>query len=308
MGISSGKFCGTICRIKIFFYFQSSPVKPLYMEPKFISISNINLAYTIYNPQQTNTIFFFHGNSSSQQSWQHQLNSPLFSPYRLIAFDLPAHGLSDAGAEFTDGYSPTGIARLMSDAVLKLADEKPYLLAGFSLGTNIISEILQFHVLPIGIVLVSSCTISVIDDLQKVFLPNPNAGILFQDGIDAEGLENLVKDSFFNHNTPDAKRYREDFIATKTPFRSLLIKSSMEGKVTDELAALRRTGIPLLVVFGKEEKNVNPGHMDDTDLFLWKKRVFKLQNACHFVHVDQPEVFNRLLAEYAADCFTPAHF
>lgn len=277
------------------------------VETKFIDIDGIKLFYTERNTDANHTIFFLHGNSTAHQTWKHQLNSPLLSSYRLIAFDLPAHGLSDAAMDITDSYSLSGIASLMTKVVTQLADGKSFLLAGVSLGTNIVSEMLSYLPQPIGIVLVSPCVISTMDDLQKVFLPNPNAGLLFQDEIEQEELEKLARDFFFIGDAVELNRYTEDFLAVKAPFRSLLMKSFMQGKVTDQIALLQKSGVPLLVVFGGEDKIVNQDYLDDIDLTLWKDTIFQLPEACHFVHIDHPGQFNRLLAEYAADRFTQAH-
>lgn len=37
---------------------------------------------------------------------------------------------------------------------------------------------------------------------------------------------------------------------------------------------------------------------------LWKKTVYKIPGASHFVNIDAPEAFNKLVAEFAKDMFT----
>ncbi len=66
------------------------------MEHQFLQINNIRLAYVEQNLTATKTIIFVHGNSLSSKMWQKQFNSELLKEYRLIAFDLPAHGKSSA--------------------------------------------------------------------------------------------------------------------------------------------------------------------------------------------------------------------
>jgi len=277
------------------------------MEHHYLNIDGTKLFYAEKNMEADRTIFFFHGNSSSHHTWQKQFSSPLLDDYQLIAFDLPAHGLSDAALEVTEGYSLPAIANLMAKATFRLANGKPYLLTGFSLGTNIVSEMLQYEMQPSGIVLISSCAISIIDDLQKVFLPNSNAGIYFQEEINVEALKGLARDAFFVHDAANLARFMNDFITTKTPFRSMILKTALEGKFSNEIALLQKSGLALLIVFGSNEKNVNPDNLNDISLSVWRHSVLKLQNACHFVHLDQSDVLNQLLADYAADCFKPAH-
>jgi pimeloyl-ACP methyl ester carboxylesterase len=278
------------------------------MEQNFIDIEGTRLFYNEKNNEAMQTIFFVHGNSSSHHTWTKQFSSALLSQYRLVAFDLPAHGLSGEASAITDGYSLPGIGNMMAKATKSLIDGKPYLLAGVSLGTNVIAEMLPYldqPDQPVGLTLASPSVISTVADLQKVSLPNPNSGILFRDEASVEEIRKLVTDYFFIPDNGTINISVEDFISVKAPFRSLLFKNV--PKVIDEIAALKQSGIPLLIVFGKDDKNVNPDYLDDVDLFLSKNQLFKLQNACHFVHVDQPDVFNKLLSEYAADRFTPEH-
>jgi pimeloyl-ACP methyl ester carboxylesterase len=61
------------------------------MQMEFVESMGFQIAYQVKNPDLKNTIFFVHGNSGSTRFWEKQFNNALFSAYRLIAFDLPAH-------------------------------------------------------------------------------------------------------------------------------------------------------------------------------------------------------------------------
>ncbi|MCA9981628.1 MAG: alpha/beta fold hydrolase, partial [Anaerolineales bacterium] len=78
------------------------------MQPKFVSLPHQKVAY--YESSGAGpAILFIHGNSSSGQTFQHQLNSPLGETHRLIAVDLPGHGASDP-APSLDDYGMPGYA------------------------------------------------------------------------------------------------------------------------------------------------------------------------------------------------------
>src|SRR5688572_27792061 len=93
----------------------------LFMQKKFISIEGIKLMYLEKNPGVKKTIFFIHGNSGSSQTWSKQLASPLFSDFRLIAFDLPAHGSSASSTTPDIDYSPIDLGKMMAAAMNTLA-------------------------------------------------------------------------------------------------------------------------------------------------------------------------------------------
>src|SRR5882757_9166310 len=99
------------------------------MNPKFISVEGIRLSYLEKNPEGGKVIFFIHGNSSSSHAWRAQFESELLAGYRLIAFDLPAHG----GSAAPQDYSLPGLGRIMAKAVILLAGERDYIISGLSL-------------------------------------------------------------------------------------------------------------------------------------------------------------------------------
>ena len=94
-----------------------------------LTVKGIRIAYLEQNPDCKNTIFFIHGNSVSSASWMKQLNSELLSKYRLIAFDLPAHGDSAASPEPDNDYTFAGLASIATLLVEQL-ETGPYIICG----------------------------------------------------------------------------------------------------------------------------------------------------------------------------------
>jgi pimeloyl-ACP methyl ester carboxylesterase len=281
------------------------------METKFMqknfTVQGIKLAYLEKNPHEKKCIFFIHGNSGSSLTWSKQLESPLFSDFRIIAFDLPAHGSSESSPNPDIDYSPIILGKIMAQAVKSLAGDQSYILAGFSFGTNVIGEMLSYDLKPAGIILVSSCVISSVTDLQKVFLPNPNAGNFFIDSFSREGLDKLALDCFFLQNNMESEKFKYDFENTTAPFRSILMKKAGEGAVSDEIEFLRKTGLPILTIFGNEDKIVNINYLDAIPFTTWQNTIYKLPEAGHFVHIDQSELLNQLIFDYAIEMVTIGH-
>jgi pimeloyl-ACP methyl ester carboxylesterase len=274
------------------------------MEHKYIAVEGLNLAHIEKNPEAAQTIFFIHGNSGSSLTWSKQLESVLLSDFRLIAFDLPGHGFSDDSPNPDLDYSPIRLGQIMADAVSRLAVRQPYILIGFSLGTNIIGEMLYRNLTPAGIVLVSSCVINTVSDLQTVFLPNENANNFFSDSVSAENLAKLARDCFYLPDTNEMEKFKTDFQKTKVPFRSTLMKKAGEGAVNDEIELLEKIGLSILTIFGNEDKIVNVDYLDTIPLVIWQNAIYKLPQAGHFVHIDQAEKVNQLISDYVAEMFT----
>lgn len=271
------------------------------METKFINCNGCRLAYFEQNEQAPYTIFFIHGNSVSKRCWRKQYESPLLSAFRMIAIDLPAHGESEA-AEI-ENYTLPGLAKYMSAVVKALADHKPYLLAGISLSTNIITEMLNYDVRPKGLILAGPTFIGSDHTPDTFIKPGTQVGVVFTDDPSMENVALYGRQTSFSTDESDHALFINDFSAVRSPFRSALAQSIAGAEYSDEIALLQKENIPLLVVFGKSEAVVDPDYLDDVRLPLWRDRIFKIESASHLVNIDQPEEFNRLFATYAADIF-----
>lgn len=265
------------------------------MEQKYIAVNGLNLAYLEKNAEAAQIIFFIHGNSGSSLTWSKQLESYLLAGYRLIAFDLPAHGFSAASPDPDNDYSPLRLGEIMAEAVDRLAKDQSYILAGFSLGTNIIGEMLRCDLTPSGIVLVSSCVIRTVNDLEDVFLPNENANNFFNDSVSDEGLDKLARDCFYLADSGSLETFKSDFHKTKSPFRSTLIRKAGQGAIGDEIESIKKMHVSPLIIFGKQDKIVNVDYLDKWGI---TKTIHKLEAAGHCAHVDQFEQLNQMLHDY----------
>lgn len=271
------------------------------MENSFIVVNDIELHYIEKNPMASKTIFFIHGNSCSSNAWRKQWNEPLFADYRLIAFDLPSHGKS--GAIKSADCSLPGIGRLLSHAVRQLSINKPFILTGVSLATNIIAEMLAFTIKPSGIVLAGPCIVGRDFTLEKMVKPGTHVGVVFRDDALAEEVEAYAKESSLSDAKDDIEWFKQDYATVAKPFRSLLAQSIFNNQMSDQVELLQKSNLPLLMIFGKDEKVIDPDYLDKAPLHLWQNKIFKIMGASHLVNNDQPYAFNRLLKQFMEDVF-----
>lgn len=271
------------------------------MDKKYIDVEGIKLFYLEKNETDRPAIFFLHGNSCSSNAWRKQLYHPLFANYRLIAFDLPSHGKSGA-ANKADCTLP-GLARLLSNGVKQLSQKKPFILVGVSLATNIIAEMLAYDVKPAGIVLAGPCIAGGEFTLEKMVKPGTHVGVVFQDDAPAEEIDAYAKETSLSNADDDLEFFRQDYATVVKPFRSLLAQSIFNNRMSNQVELLQKNNMPLLMIFGKDEKVVDPDYLDKAPLRLWHNKIFKIAGASHLVNIDQPGAFNNLLREFAEDVF-----
>lgn len=71
---------------------------------------------------------------------------------------------------------------------------------------------------------------------------------------------------------------------------------------TDEADNIKKSGIPVCFVYGKEEELINYQYLNDFPS-KWGGEIFLIENAGHFANAEQPERFNKLLSEFAGEVF-----
>lgn len=274
------------------------------MQQKYITIDELKIAYLEINPGLEKTVFFIHGNSISSRSWEKQLNSSSLNDYTLIAIDLPGHGNSAQSVSPDAVYTFYGLGAIIAKTIKILSRGNPYLLAGLSLGTNILTEALAFDLAPVGLLLAGSCVAGQNISVQDFVLPHTHVSVVFTPQADEADIRAYALEVMHNASAIEIEEFVADYHRADPQFRSVLAKSIAEGNFSDEIALLQHINKPLLFIFGKEEKIINPDYLDKVPFTLWRNEIFKIDGAGHLVNMDNAETFNRLLAAYAADCFS----
>lgn len=266
------------------------------MDRRAINVDNVTISYLEKNKDASLTLFFFHGNSCSANFWRKQVNSPLFSDYRLVVFDLPGHG--ESGVPQDSKCSLIGLAQIMSEAVRQLSNNGQYILIGASLATNIVAEMLWRDMDPRGIILAGPCIIGDNYQIQNMLKENTHADVVFKMDVDDEELYQYAIETSISRSQEDINLFIEDFRKTNKTFRFLLAESLAKKVYNDQIDVFKGIKNPILIVFGADEKILHPHYLDDAKLPLWNEVIYKIKGASHLVPIDEPEIFNSLAHNY----------
>jgi pimeloyl-ACP methyl ester carboxylesterase len=269
------------------------------MEQKKFLLNGTHIAYLEQTSEAKKIIFFIHGNSCSARMWQKQFNCRELSDYRLIAFDLPGHGASDSLRQ--EDYNLPHFASLLSIAIKQLSAHKNYVLVGFSFGANIVAEMLLSDINPKGIVLISPTIVGGNYSLQHTAKEGGDTSMLFTDVVPEEIIMKYIREASLSPDDSDFYSLLQDFQSVRSPFRSAILQSAIKGMLNDEICLLKQKSIPLLLIFGNNERLVNQHYLDNAGLPVWKKTIYKLPGGSHFINIDQPEAVNRLLHQYISE-------
>jgi pimeloyl-ACP methyl ester carboxylesterase len=248
-------------------------------------------------------IIFIHGNSASRKSWDLLLNQVnLKSHFKLIAVDLPGHGLSFRSDQASEDYTLKGLAKYTLEFI-KEFEKSPYVIVANSLGSNIIAEIaLQLKNCK-GIFVTGSCLLGKGLTLEHIFCPNPNVQACFEAQPSLEQIDSLVEETVFSAASNIKQMIKQDFLNTDPLLRTALGNTIATQDYSDELQNLQDTGIPLAFVFGEDDKLCQVHYLDQIDLKIWRNKVQLIKDSGHFSHLDQPEKMSDLLHDFASDVF-----
>jgi pimeloyl-ACP methyl ester carboxylesterase len=271
------------------------------MNPQFLHVRDMQIAYYEKNPEQKRTIVFLHGNSSSSRSWNGQWESPLLDGYRLVAVDLPGHGASGQAPNPSYSYTIKGLAVLLADVIDMLATG-PYVLCATSLATNFVAEMIPCGIDPAGILLEGASVMGEGVGIEKIALPGADISAITQDDVTKEAVEAYSRFAFHVVNAEMRNQFIDDFLNVQAPFRTILIGSIFSGQMSDQIKLMGSLSCPVMYVYGAEERVVNLGYLEQADIPKWQDQIFLIPDAGHLAHVEQAEAFNVMLAGFAEKC------
>jgi pimeloyl-ACP methyl ester carboxylesterase len=242
-------------------------------------------------------ILFVHGLSQNHLCWDKQYESALADEFRLVAYDLRGHGMSEAPLEpqhYTDGRLWAGDVAAIIDELLL---DRP-VLVGWSYGSFVICDYVRAHgqdrIAALGFV------------GGAVKLGEAAFGTLIGPGfldhfVDAtaddlpsniRGMRGLVR---VFAATPLASDDHETLLCSSmtVPAR---IRANLAAREIDYDDVLRILEVPLLVTHGREDTVVLPAMAEHVVATCPTAEASWYEGVGHVPHLEDPERFNRELA------------
>jgi pimeloyl-ACP methyl ester carboxylesterase len=242
-------------------------------------------------------ILLIHGWSQNHLCWVKQYESALADEFRLVAYDLRGHGMSEAPLEpehYTDG-------RLWADDVAAIIEtlrlDRP-VLVGWSYGAFVICDYVRTH---------GQTRIAAIDFVEgAVKLSEAAFGTLigpgFLDNFAAATADDLPT------NIRGIRTFLEACLAKPLPadeFETALcwniavparVRANLAAREIDGDDVLRALEVPLLVTHGREDSVVLPAMAEHVLATCPVAEPSWYEGVAHAPHLEEPERFNRELA------------
>jgi pimeloyl-ACP methyl ester carboxylesterase len=271
---------------------------------KFIEVAGVKIRYR-ERMGEASPILFLHGITESLEFWALQLEAGI-GDHRLIALDLPGHGLSDDGEQ---PYDPDKFVRFMVAFADALSIDRFYSV-GNSLGGGIIIRLAGL--LPgrvMGIVLADSAfigknvflpfrlmTLPVIGELLTK--PGPSgvkqqlSAIVYDQASITPALREVVERN--TYRVGGAKAFLHSLRATAT------LGGLVDSVWRQSLAILKSLDIPVLFIHGKQDV-VLPAKDSVAAAALTPKATIVLFDDCgHTPQIEKPSAFNAELTRFVA--------
>lgn len=266
---------------------------------EYINIENIKIA--IYqNKLEGQPVLFIHGNSLSAETFTNQLNSSLLNKFRLIAIDLPGHGYSPKPTEPERVYQVPFLLKIISEVISKLNLIKA-VIVGNSFGGHLATEMLTLDPKIAGIFIFGTPALGKPPRMAEAFLPEPAAAYFFKpEALTEEEIEQLTQTILAQ---PAAKEpseiVRKALRVSDNNIRGAIGNIIASGNYHNEEEILKRATVPVALVQGQKEKFISLSYLQQlTVANLWQETVHIIPNAGHCPQLEQPEAFNKLLAEF----------
>jgi non-heme chloroperoxidase len=245
-------------------------------------------------------IVFTHGLSQSHLCWQRQVESPLRDQFRLVAFDLRGHGMSDAPLQ-SQHYTHAGLwADDLVAIIDKLELERP-VLVGWSYGTFVICDYLRAYGQDrIGAINFVAGAAKLVESAFGTLI-GPGfldhfAGATADDlPTNIAAMRGLVN-AFSAKPLPAADTETLLAASMTVPAR---IRGSLGAREIDCDDVLGALEVPLLLTQGRADTIVLPAMAEHILAVCPTAQASWYENAAHVPHLEDPERFNHELAQLA---------
>lgn len=238
-------------------------------------------------------LVFLHGAGFSKSVFAAQFDSPLAEQFRLIAIDLPGHGMSGNAHNPEETYTLSGFADAVSQVLVQRKVNRAVVF-GWSLGGQVAIELLEEDDLVAGLVLSGAVPTSkgVLPLLKGMKLSRASFATAKANfsKTDAERILDLA------FGDVDRAKFMKSLVRADNRFRPINALSFLKR---DQRAAIEGTDAPVAIINGSDDPFVRHAYLAGLRYRnLWQDMVHLIPDAGHAPFWDKPQVFNEMLERF----------
>lgn len=252
------------------------------LKSKFADFGGVKVHYNDVGKGK-NALVFVHGWTCNADFWRESVNA--FPNYRVVALDLPGHGLSDKPqADYTMEYFAKSIEAVMKDAGIKKA-----VFVGHSMGTPVIRQFYRLYPeKTLGLVIVDGALRPMAgqqetEQFMAFLRANYKANVLSM----VDGMLKPIADEKLKQEIRTAMLATPEHVAL----------SAMAGMADEKIYTNDKINVPVLAILAE-----SPYWKPDTAQFyrsLAPNLDFRMwQGVSHFLMMERPQVFNQSVRHF----------
>ncbi|MBI4830948.1 MAG: alpha/beta hydrolase [Candidatus Lindowbacteria bacterium] len=251
---------------------------------KVIEVSSRRLFFKDVQPAKRAplaTLLLVHGAGGSHLSWRRQLDE-LSDKFRIIALDLPGHGLSEGGGEVTI----RGYCRCVLE-LMELLQLQNVVLGGHSMGGAIALEIALMGSNRVGALLLVG-TGGKLRVLPAIF------SIIREDfEVAVQGVGNLM----FGSGAPEGLVEEEKQLLAKNS-GDIMLKDFTACDSFDAMGRVGSVTLPTLIICGKEDRLTPPKYSEFLHEKIAGSEAVFLEKCGHMPMLEQADEFNASVSSF----------
>lgn len=239
--------------------------------------------YEEFGDLKTSLIVFIHGGGVSGWMWHKQIE--YFTSYHCLVPDLPGQGKSK-NTEFTIKYSATEIIKLIEEK----GKGKTVIVIGFSLGAQILIEMLSIEPSLINYAIINSALVRPVP-FAKIWASSMK---LFLPLINNKTFSTIQAKSMYIEDEDFETYYQESLLMDKDTFVRIMYEN-MTYKLPE---TFKKAEGKILVTVGEKEKSIMKKSLADIVKTNSNCKGLVIPKVGHGISLAKPDYFNKLVENW----------
>jgi len=265
---------------------------------QFVALSEGITHYQLDGPPNGPVVVLINGFSAGSFSWQHNVPALTAAGFRVLSYDLYGRGYSDRPS---GPYTLERFERQLDDLLGALRIDGPVDLTGVSMGGYIAAGYAAQHPQRVR-------RVALLAPQSTANGSDPRLGMVTMPGLGEFVFAVYMVPVYLANSEDDfqdpaqAEGLREEYLdaAQYAGFRAALLSTlrCMTGSPYEQYSALGRLGLPVLLIWGEEDRTSPFSNAPQIQAAIPQARLRSLPAQRHAVYYERPDLVNPLLIDF----------
>jgi pimeloyl-ACP methyl ester carboxylesterase len=244
-------------------------------------------------------VVMLHGSGHSTEVFRRQFASSLSESHRLIAIDLPGHGLSGNANDPAAAYTLEGLTGTVEEVLAAVGCARAAVF-GWSLGGHVALQLAATSSLVKGLFITGAPPVSLSPlGLLRGFNSSLNVLLATKETFSERDVERFERLCFGDAGT---EMFRAMIRRSDGRVRANFVRSLMRGQGVDQRAFIERAAMPIAILNGEHDPFVRRAYLEKLKFAnLWRGRCHLVPGTGHSPFWHAPDIFNPVLAAFLRD-------